>query len=273
MYLAVDIGGTKTLVAVLTNQGVISEQVKFPTPKKYDDFLEQLSDTLKTFKTQDYRAGCVGLPGTPDRDKGSIVLLGNLPWENEPIVHDVEKIAQCPIVIENDAKLAGLSETMLIKDEFKKVLYVTIGTGIGLGLTINGKISTALGDAGGKEMMLEHNGKILPWEDFASGRAIVKQFGKKASEIQDKAAWKIIARNIAAGVLALNAVIQPDALIIGGGVGGHFEKFKAPLIAELQKYATPIVPIPPLRQAARPEEAVLFGCYDLAKSFYATDPA
>ena len=59
MYLGVDIGGTKTLVAVLDDSGVIVERAKFPTPAKYDDFLVQLTETIKNFGTQDYIAATI----------------------------------------------------------------------------------------------------------------------------------------------------------------------------------------------------------------------
>ena len=70
MYLGVDVGGTKTLVAVLNGDGVIKQSLKFPTPKKYDDFLKGISETLAGFKTQDFKAGGIGVPGTIDRKHG-----------------------------------------------------------------------------------------------------------------------------------------------------------------------------------------------------------
>ena len=62
--------------------------------------------------------------------------MGNLPWQDVPIAKDVESIIHCPTMIENDAKLAGLSEAMLVKD-YRRVLYVTIGTGIGTAIIID----------------------------------------------------------------------------------------------------------------------------------------
>jgi predicted NBD/HSP70 family sugar kinase len=51
MYLGIDIGGTKTLIATLTNEGVITEELKFPTPKNYDEFLKELEANLDNIKT------------------------------------------------------------------------------------------------------------------------------------------------------------------------------------------------------------------------------
>jgi len=64
MYLGVDIGGTKTLVAVLDANGVITERAKFPTSPNYDDFLKELAATVATFTTQDYAAAGLAMPVT-----------------------------------------------------------------------------------------------------------------------------------------------------------------------------------------------------------------
>src|SRR5580704_7099500 len=123
MYVGIDVGGTKTLLTVLNNDGVIVERDKSPTPKKYKDFLAQLEQTLSHFEHHDFKAGGAGIPGKIDRQHGLVIHMGNLSWKDEPIQHDLEKIFDCPIVIENDAKMAALSEAMLLKHKYSKVLY------------------------------------------------------------------------------------------------------------------------------------------------------
>src|SRR5580698_9529815 len=108
MYLGVDIGGTKTLVATLDEHGVITEEQKFLTPDSYDEFLLELRHTINSLKADDFRAGGLGMPVTVfDRDHGRAKSFGNLPWHNVAVQHDVEKITHCPMATENDAKLAG----------------------------------------------------------------------------------------------------------------------------------------------------------------------
>ncbi len=265
MYLAVDIGGTKTLVGVFTNAGSLSESVKFATPTNYDDFLQALRQSLAGLKCQEFDQAAVAAPGLIDRKQGIALTFGRLPWQNTPIKHDVRQLVHCPVIVENDTKLAALSEAKNIISEFKKVLYVTISTGISAGLIVNGVIDKELADSESGHMMLEYKGKIQPWEDFASGRAIVAKYGKKASEINDPEIWRSIAQTFAIGLINVIAIIQPEVIVIGGGVGSHFKKFQLPLLAWLEQYKTNMVPIPPLRPAIRPEEAVIYGCYHLAK--------
>jgi predicted NBD/HSP70 family sugar kinase len=267
MFLGVDIGGTKTLVAVLNNDGVIRESVKFPTPKTYLEFLKDLAITVASLSTKEFVAAGVAAPGRIDREHGVALAFGNLPWRDVPLKRDVHRIVHCPVVIDNDANLAGLAEAMLLP-EYNTVLYVTVSTGIGTGIITHRKIDPELADSEGGEILLEHKGRLQKWEDFASGRAIVRRFGKRASDITDEKTWKIISRDIAVGLFDLITFIQPDVVVLGGGVGTHFDSFDDHLSKEIARFATPITPIPPIRRAQRPEEAVVYGCYYLAKSVY-----
>jgi predicted NBD/HSP70 family sugar kinase len=268
MYLGIDIGGTKTLVAVLDDNGVITERQKFPTAKEYAQWKADLAEVVAKLSTKEFTACGVGVPGRIDRKLGIGLTMGNLPWQNVAIQKDVAKVVPCPVVIENDANLAGLSEAMLLKDQYSRVLYVTISTGIGTGIIVDRVIDPAFADSEGGQMILEHHGKREAWEEFASGRSIKKRFGKEAREITDAATWRHICDDIALGLLDLVAVIQPQVIVLGGGVGAHFELYHTYLEETLNKYATPLIPIPPLRGAARPEDAVVYGCYDFAKSLY-----
>jgi predicted NBD/HSP70 family sugar kinase len=268
MYLAVDIGGTKTLLAAFDEGGKATKEIKFPTPKNYQDFLAELEIKTKELGVEDFRAACVAAPAKIDHEHGNIIAGGNITWHHEALQADIEKLVNAPVVIENDAKLAGLSKAILIKKEFKRVLYITISTGIGTALIVDGVIDPIMEDMEGGQIMLEYQGKIQKWESFASGKAIKARYGKIASEIDDTTTWKEIVRAFAVGLVDLLAIIQPEVVIIGGGVGTHFDKYGKLLETELKKYQTPLVPIPPIRAAQRPEEAVIYGCYELVKETY-----
>ncbi len=263
MYLGIDIGGTKTLLASFDDDGHIEQTVKFPTSKTYSEFLQNVKQELPKLGNAKFIAAGAGIPGNLDRQKGVVTLLGNLPWKNEPIKANLSEITNCPVVIENDAKMAGYYEAKLFPD-FRKVLYLTIGTGIGIAVIENGVIDTAKYDSGGSHMLVDHNGKQEVWEGFAAGPAIVRQYGKKAREITDVETWRKIANDLAIGIKQLLIETKPNAVIIGGGVGSHFDKFGKMLENDLKNSAD--LNIPPIFEAKRPEEAVIYGCYELAKA-------
>jgi predicted NBD/HSP70 family sugar kinase len=270
MYICIDIGGTKTLVASVTSEGAVKESVKFPTPEEYEHFLPELQEAVENLSTDDFRAGTVAVPGAIDRKHGRLIQLGNrASWKNIHILRDIESITHCPMLIENDAKLAGLSEAMLLKRQYSRVLYVTMSTGIGIGLTVNGQLDPNIGDGGGRSMLLSHNNTLTPWEEFASGKAVVKKYGKMASEIDDEKIWEAIARNLTPGLIELVAILNPEAIVIGGGAGHHLGKRLHVLIDDMKKYETPLLQIPPILAAQRPDEAVIYGCYDYARQHHA----
>jgi predicted NBD/HSP70 family sugar kinase len=269
MYLGIDIGGTKTLCAALDANGVIIEEIKFPTNPDYKEFLKELESTIEGMEHKDFAAGAVAVPATKlDREHGIVIACGNLPWRNESVQKDIEALVHVPIAIENDAKLAALSEAMLLKDDYSLVLYVTVSTGIGYGLINHGKIDDNIGDGGGRTIMLEYEGKTMPWEDFASGKAIVQKYGKRAVDISDAETWEAISRELSKGLIELIAIADPEVIVFGGGVGHYFDRFKKPLEANLEKYHIPIIDLPKLVTAQRPDEAVVYGCYDLVKQVF-----
>lgn len=268
MYLGVDVGGTKTLLAVFTKSGQLKQVERFATPHNYSKFLDALSEGIKGLDVDDFSAVCLAIPGMVDRETGVGLAFGNLPWKNVHLGEFVEKLVKAPVLVENDANLAALSEAKSLSGDIKKVLYVTISTGIGTGIITNGIIDPEFADSEGGHIMLSHKGKQMMWEKFASGKAIERRFGKQARDIHDEATWKTITHDLALGFIDLIALLQPDVIIIGGGVGTHFNKFDDLLKAQLKKYETPLVPIPKLRRAKRPEEAVIYGAYELLKVRY-----
>ena len=263
MILAIDVGGTKTLLASFNDKGQVTEQIKFPTPQNYQDFLTQLSRTVASLTTKKFYKCVLAIPGKIDRKAGIVLAFGNLDWHDVPIVADLERQLVMPVKIENDAKLAALSEAHLLPN-YRKVLYLTVSTGIGGGMIINGKIDRNNQDAEYGHMLLEHEGSLQRWEHFASGKAIVAKFGLKASEITDPSTWYIVSRNIAIGLIDVIAATTPDVIVIGGGVGSNFAKFGDMLTSELLLYEDNLLHVPPVFGAQRAEEAVIYGCYILA---------
>ena len=254
------------MVAIFDHDGQIVRDHKFPTPKIYSEFLKKLGATFESLDITKTNSVCCAAPGQVDRHSGVVRAFGNEPWHNAPLGKDVSTLAGGrSVLVENDANLAGLSEALLVKDKYKKVLYLTVSTGIGDGIIINGIIDPQFADGEAGQMMLVHGDGLAKWEDFASGRALYARYGKKASEIDDPATWLEFVKGLSQGIGELVAVLTPEVIIIGGGVGAHFDKFGSLLRMELKKYENNMVKMPPVIQAKRPEEAVIYGCYALIR--------
>lgn len=266
-YLAIDVGATKTLFAVFDAAGMVLCECKIKTNPDYERFKADIAAELKKglpgFK---FSHACCAVPGTIDFDKGVALAFGNENWRNVPIRHDLaSSMPGTKLMIHNDAKLAGLSEAILLQGKYKRVLYLTVSTGIGGGVITDDKIDPDFANFEPGQMLFEYEGKRLQWEDFASGRVLSERYGKLAADIKDEKVWREYTSLLVIGLEDLLATIRPDAVVFGGGVGAHFEKFKKYLEEGLKKIDNPLVPTPPLLKAQRPEEAVIYGCYDYIK--------
>lgn len=270
MIVAVDTGGTKTLIAGYTEAGQITTEYKFPTPKKTSEYIEQLKYHLDIlFGGREVDAIVVGIPGTVK--DGVAIWCNNLKWKNFDVAGELQGIlGGAPLYVDNDANLAGLAETRQLKILPMSSLYVTISTGIGSGIITEGKIDPALRYSEAGRALIEFDGVVREWESFASGKAIFETYGKYASEIKSKRTWHEIAHRISRGFLAVIPILQPDCIIIGGSIGTYFEHYDTDLKAILREKLPDHIPLPKFVQASHPEQAVIYGCYYYALDIIAT---
>src|SRR5680860_904099 len=266
MIVAVDTGGTKTLVASFNEDGILGPQIKFPTPKESGEYVKKLRDVIKeTYGAQPIEAIVVGLPGIVKN--GVAIWCNNLKWKNFDAASALAGVlGDTPVLIENDANLAGLSETRILKTIPAQSLYITISTGIGTGIIANGHINPTLRHSESGRALVEFDGVVREWESFASGKAIYKTYGKYARDITSKQVWYQIANRISRGFLALIPILQPDIIIVGGSVGVYFDRFGEQLQDILKEKLPSHIPCPPFIEAKYPELAVIYGCY-----YYAID--
>ena len=271
MLVAIDTGGTKTLVAGFNADGSRGKTVRFATPTDVEEYTTLLRTTLEeTFAGDTVEAICLALPGLI-QDKTAL-WFGNLPWKNFDAGQALEGVlGGAPLIVENDANLAGLAETRMLDPMPNSSLYVTISTGIGAGLTTSGHIDRTLGRIEAGHAMLEFDGTLQKWESFASGKAIYNTYGQFARDITSDDTWQEIAERMSRGFVVLIPIIQPNAIIIGGSIGTYFSRYSEKLDQLLKEKLPTYLPCPPILQAKNPEEAVIYGCYYHALDFLAAE--
>lgn len=268
MIVGVDIGGTKTLVAEFSDNGKILREKRFPTPKKYSDFITALRDTVDGMSLQHIHAVCVAVPGLLDRQRGMVKALGNLGWQNKPIRKDIKAVFDTDhLYIENDSKLAGYAEVRNIKDyKSKRIYYITISTGIGGTLLINGDLAREVIDGEIGMVPVENkDGEMTRWEDIASGRAFYSKYGKKADDVSDKSIWSEFSKLLGPGIAMVCCIYQVDVIIFGGGLGLNLKKFKRYLKPYVSTYLHTTIKKPRQLVVARHgDNSVIYGCYEYA---------
>lgn len=267
MFVAVDIGGTKTLLALFDDSGQLTQQDRLPTDQNFADFETNLLTKLEQLiGSTEVKAIGLAMPGQIDYDTGKGLIFGNLPWQDVDIASALRQKFNLPVVVENDANAAGLAEARALDPARASVVYVTVSTGIGTGLITNNQIDPSWRHSEGGFMHFNKNDQLLPWEKFASGHAIKERYGKIAADIaEDDLAWTEIAYDLALGLSNIAALLAPEVIIIGGGVGEHLPKFKHHLDQAMSRLKEKMFALPDIRQAKHPEQAVVYGCYHLAK--------
>lgn len=264
MLVAIDTGGTKTLITSFAESGKPGESFRYPTPKNEDEYIGMITEHIQEhYSGKPIDGIVVGVPGLVRNNV--VVWCGNLAWQNFDIARHLRAAFSCSVWIENDANLAGLAEARALRKIPASVLYVTVSTGIGTGIILDGQIAPGLAASEGGHSLVEYDGRVRPWQDFASGKAIYNTYGKYARDITSRSVWRQIADKISRGFLALIPVLQPDVIIIGGSIGTYFEQYYVTLRKILSEHLPAHIALPEIRQAAHPEEAVVYGCYYYGK--------
>ncbi|MCL6628946.1 MAG: ROK family protein [Armatimonadetes bacterium] len=191
-FLGIDIGGTKTIVAVADEKGIIIAQERINTPRERgpDAVLWEIVSAANrllrnaSFSVRDIKAIGVGCGGPLDREKGVILSAPNLSgWENLPIAEYFTNTLSAPTYIENDVNLAALGEARRGHGVGRDPMaYFNMGTGIGGGIIIDGQLYRGCGNAGefGHQIILPDGPECLCGrrgclEALASGTSIARR--------------------------------------------------------------------------------------------------
>ncbi len=263
MYaIGVDIGGTKIAAGVVDEDGRILAQVRRETDPTDADSVDEGVVAACRELAAEFPIGAIGLaaPGFVSSDQATVLLCPNLPWRDHPLRDRVAAGLglSVPIVVENDANAAGWAEFRFgVGRDVNDMLLLTIGTGLGGALVVDGRlVRGAYGVAAEVgHMRMVPDGHLCGcglhgcWEQYASGRALVRS-ARNAAANQPEAAARMIelsggrkivgpaitaaaqegdalaisllaelGRWIGEGSASVAALLDPALVVIGGGVG------------------------------------------------------
>lgn len=266
MYsIGVDLGGTNIAVGVVDDANVIIGRgtEKTNSGRTAEEIFESMAKAVDSAMTQagisivDVKSIGIGTPGSVDKENGIIVYANNLNFHHVPARDILKSYFDVDIYIDNDANCAALGEAVAGAGDGKKnFIAVTLGTGVGSGIIVDGKIVTGCNDAGGEcgHMVINVDGEECTcgrkgcWEAYASATALIKQ--TKAAMLDDKASfmWKLCEgdlekvngrtafdamragdetgkavvdnyiKYVSVGTVNLVNAFQPDIICFGGGI-------------------------------------------------------
>jgi glucokinase len=200
----------------------------------------------------------VGTPGPADPAGRIAKIAINLAgWCDVPLADWLEEKIGLPTIIANDANCAGLGEAWLgAGRRFRNLIMLTLGTGVGGAIILDGKLFTGHQGAAGELGLITLNpdgppcnsGNQGSLEQYVSAQAVrrstnlePKQLGvkAKAGDPQALAFWESYGRNLGAGLASLIYVLTPEAIVIGGGVSASAEFFFPAALAEIERRVHP----------------------------------
>lgn len=228
---ALEAGGTKMVVAIGNEQGEIFDRLSIPT-REPEITMPELVDYFKSSKVDALGIGCFG-PIDLNRESatyGYITSTPKLPWRNYNIVGTFSEALQVPIGFDTDVNASAIGEaTWGSSKDVKNSIYITIGTGVGVGVIIDGKpLHGMLHPEAGHILLAKHpvdNFKgTCPYhenclEGLAAGPAIEARYGKKAHELSEQVeVWVLEGYYIAQALVNYILTLSPQRIILGGGV-------------------------------------------------------
>ena len=186
LVIGVDIGGTKVAAGVVDDNGTIIDKMRCDTPASTPETVNDAIAELvwKLRERHEVQAVGMGAPGFVSADRSTVLFTPNLPWRAEPLGTSMTERLKLPVVVENDANCAAWAEVRYgaARGE-RNVVVLTIGTGIGGGIIINGKLLRGeygiAAEIGHMNVVIEGGlrcgcGNRGCWEQYGSGNALVR---------------------------------------------------------------------------------------------------
>lgn len=276
--IGIDIGGTSIKGAGITKEGKVLKVFSMPVIKgdSQDATINKLIDAINNyikeqgFKKEEILGIGLGVPGVMDTKAGVITYSNNLQWYDLPIVDLIEKGTGLKVKITNDANAAALGEAKYgAGKKYKNIIMITLGTGVGGGIIIDGKIFE--GNLG-KGAELGHSVLVLDgeqcscgrkgcFEAYASATAIIRDTKRAMDKNKKSKCWEIseklgkvdarvafeaeragdevghqlvenYVKYLGEGCLNYFNIFRPEALILSGGIANEGEY----LLSRLRKY-------------------------------------
>lgn len=265
MYVGIDIGGTNLVAAVIGKAGQIIS--KSSRPVNHEWSAEELCDeiahlgqqaaTCGGIKLEEIQAVGIGLPGLVDNESGMVIQTPNMPFCNTPLRELFQKQWNVPVYLGNDSNCAAIGEYWAgAAKGCDSVVMITLGTGIGGGLIVNGKLHTGFANSAMEvgHMIIHPFGNLCGcgnrgcWEQYGSATALIRIAKTEMDRNKDSLLWELCEGDIhnvegrtpfqaarmgdktakqvlstylsglSIGIINLVNILQPEIICLGGGI-------------------------------------------------------
>jgi len=255
--IGIDLGGTAIKLGRFREDGTCLQSLTVPTPQPASptDVLKAMVEAIAQLDpNQEAIALGVGTPGPVDASaRISQVAINLADWHDVPLADWLEEKTGLPTTLGNDANCAGLGEAWLgAGRKFRNLIMLTLGTGVGGAIILDGKLFTGHQGAAGELGLITLNpdgppcnsGNQGSLEQYVSIQAIRRQTGLEPSELGHRAKagdpealqfWQQYGQLLGAGLASLVYILTPEAIVIGGGISASAEFFFPAVLLEIEQ--------------------------------------
>lgn len=254
--IGIDLGGTAIKLGRFSEDGTCLQSLSVPTPQPAVPaaVVETMVEAITQLTPDRCLAIGVGTPGPADATGRIAKVAINLAnWRDVPLADWLETKTGKPTILANDANCAGLGEAWLgAGRRFQNLILLTLGTGVGGAIVLDGKLFTGHQGAAGELGLITLNPEGPPCnsgnqgslEQYVSVQAIRRDTGlepeqlgmmAKAGDPQALEFWESYGKKLGAGLASLIYVLTPEAIVIGGGVSASAEFFFPAVQAEIER--------------------------------------
>ena len=268
--IGIDLGGTAIKLGRFSEDGICHQSLTVPTPQPAtpEAVLATITDAILQLQTPPFlkggqggdqiRAIGIGTPGPVDAiGRIARVAINLKNWHNVPLADWLEAKTGLPTILENDANCAGLGEAWLgAGRHFKNLILLTLGTGVGGAVILDGKLFSGHQGAAGELGLIAINpdgpecnsGNRGSLEQYVSVQAIRRETGLEPIELANLAKsgdakaleyWQNYGRYLGIGLASIIYILTPEAIIIGGGISAAAEFFLPTVRAEIERRVLP----------------------------------
>ncbi|MBQ7953396.1 MAG: ROK family protein, partial [Clostridia bacterium] len=258
--IGIDIGGTFIKSAIVDKKGKVIISAKTPTPKNGKDIPSAVIAACRSLVLKaniswdEINSVGIGTTGVCDSARGIVISSPNIAnYDDTHICKEVNEALGKSTFLDNDANCAALGEYIVSEDKPESFIFITLGTGVGGGIILSGKILRGINCGGGEigHVIIQKDGEKCNcgrcgcWERYASVSALVRQTknagitgevdGRTAfnlAEKGDERAIKVLDKwveYVAEGVCDMVNIFQPGLVVIGGGVSREGDKILNPI--------------------------------------------
>ena len=250
--LAIDIGGTKTAAALMNDEQFL-ERTSWPSPPTAEHAIDQIVTTCERWADQAQAAG-VSFGGPFDFATQTCVRSMHVPgWDGVELSVSLERALNLPTVTDNDANVAALGEYANAARPRDPMLYVTVSTGVGAAIIVNGHLLRGAHSLAGElgHLPIGHDktcncGQVGCLERAVSGFWIEHDFGISAVDyLRDERNHEKWIGSLAHGLWSATMLVDPALIVLGGGMTSQGERLIEPLRATIATKASESKRLPP----------------------------